>query len=60
MEGIIIVINPGSTTTRMALFKGKEKIAEETVNHSREEIAPFENVADQFELRMTRWLTNSN
>jgi len=59
MEGIIIAINPGSTSTRMALFRGSEEIAEETVGHSRDELAPFDNVADQFELRMTqidRWL----
>ena len=61
MEGVIIAINPGSTTTRMALFKDRDKIAEETVSHNREEIAPFENVADQFEMRMTKidqWLSS--
>ena len=60
MEGVIIAINPGSTSTRMALFKGKERIADETVQHDSAELAPFNNVADQFDLRMARidkWLT---
>jgi len=60
MEEIIIVINPGSTSTKMALFKGKERFSEETVSHPPEELAAFDNVADQFSLRMKNidnWLT---
>lgn len=52
MDEIIIVINPGSTSTKMALFRGKEKIAEANITHPSEQQAAFENVADQFELRM--------
>jgi len=52
MAGIIIVINPGSTSTKMALFEGSRKIAEESVLHSSDELAAFDNVADQFSLRM--------
>ena len=52
MEEIIIVINPGSTSTKMALFRGTEKIADETVSHPSEQLAAYKNVADQFELRM--------
>jgi butyrate kinase len=59
MEKVIIVINPGSTSTKMALFCGKEKIAEENITHSSEQLAKFDNVAEQLELRMTgieEWL----
>jgi len=52
MEGIIIVINPGSTSTKLAIFRGKEKLAEENITHPSEQLAQFENVADQVELRM--------
>lgn len=52
MEEVIIVINPGSTSTKMALFAGDKITAEETVTHSSEELAKFDNVADQFDLRM--------
>ncbi|MCX6829847.1 MAG: butyrate kinase [candidate division Zixibacteria bacterium] len=63
MEEIIIVINPGSTSTKMALFRAKEKSAETNVTHSSEQLAAFDNVADQFELRMKNideWLASQN
>ena len=52
MDEVIIVINPGSTSTKMALFQGTEKVAEAAVSHPADELDQFENVADQFELRM--------
>ncbi len=61
VEEIIIVINPGSTSTKMALFHKCEKIAEENVTHPSQQLAAFDNVADQFELRMKgidAWLTS--
>lgn len=60
---VIIVINPGSTSTKMALFEGENKIAEETVRHRSEDLSAFDNVADQFELRMKNiedWLESQN
>ncbi|SYZ71848.1 putative butyrate kinase 1 [Candidatus Zixiibacteriota bacterium] len=61
MEEIIIVINPGSTSTKMALFRKRDKIAEENVTHPSQQLAGFDNVADQFELRMKgieAWLSS--
>jgi len=63
MEEVIIVINPGSTSTKMALFASDNMIAEETVSHSSDELARFDNVADQFDLRMkdiNSWLESRN
>lgn len=60
MQGFIIVINPGSTSTKMALFDNGDKFAEENISHPSDELAGFDNVADQFELRMKNideWLT---
>jgi butyrate kinase len=60
MEEIIIVINPGSTSTKMALFNGKERLSEGAVSHPPKELAAFDNVADQFDLRMKNidnWLS---
>ena len=59
MSQKMLIINPGSTSTKVALFDGDKILAEETVRHSREEIARFDNVADQFEYRMAtieQWL----
>ena len=60
MDEVIIVINPGSTSTKVALFRGKERLAEETVSHPADELQDFKNVTDQFDLRMNNidaWLT---
>lgn len=47
----ILVINPGSTSTKLAIFSNHELIAEETIRHSVDEIAQFENVISQTEFR---------
>lgn len=63
MEAVIIVINPGSTSTKMALFAGDKKLSEENISHSSEQLAQFDNVADQFDLRMKdidAWLEGQN
>ncbi len=47
----ILSINPGSTSTKFAIFNNGEEVFEETIRHTREEIAQFENVIAQFEYR---------
>lgn len=51
MPEYLIIINPGSTSTKMALFDGGKKVAEEGVSHDSQELAKFDNVADQYEFR---------
>jgi len=63
MQKVIIVINPGSTSTKMALFEGKSCLAEEAVTHDADQLAAFDNVADQFDLRMKNindWLNSQD
>ena len=48
----ILAINPGSTSTKIAWYNDDKPVWQETINHSSDELAPFENIADQFELRM--------
>ena len=63
MSEYIIVINPGSTSTKLALFDGGKKEAEKNVSHDTKELSKFENVADQFDFRMqeiNRWLNPLN
>jgi butyrate kinase len=50
-EVFIIAINPGSTSTKIAVYKNKECIFEENIKHSNEDLAPFEKITDQFEFR---------
>jgi len=47
----ILVINPGSTSTKVALFSEKRPEAKETLEHPAEELAKHPHVWDQLELR---------
>lgn len=48
---LVLVINPGSTSTKVALFKGDENIIQENLSHSSNEIEKFEKIVDQFDYR---------
>ena len=48
----ILAINPGSTSTKIAWFHDDKPAWQETIIHSSDELAPFENMADQFEFRL--------
>lgn len=63
MPDFLLIINPGSTSTKMALFDAGRKVSEETVRHDSAELAKFDNVADQFERRMLeidKWIGSLN
>lgn len=47
----ILVINPGSTSTKIAVFREKEKILAETLRHSDAELEPFGGVMEQIDFR---------
>ncbi|MFI3283343.1 MAG: butyrate kinase [Rikenellaceae bacterium] len=47
----ILAINPGSTSTKAALFEDKEVLFEMTLRHSAEELSKFSHVIEQLEWR---------
>ena len=47
----VLVINPGSTSTKMGVFEGETCLFQETLRHSAEELAPFAQIMDQVEFR---------
>ena len=47
----LLIINPGSTSTKIAVFHEKECVFKTNIKHSAEEIAPFEHIADQYHFR---------
>ena len=47
----ILVINPGSTSTKIAVFGDEEVLLSSTVKHSTQELQRFSNVIDQYEFR---------
>ncbi len=52
MEDIrILAINPGSTSTKIAVYQNMNPTFVKNITHSSEELAPFEHVADQFHFR---------
>lgn len=52
MEKIkILAINPGSTSTKIAVYHNDKSIFLKTIRHSAEELSVFKNIADQFEFR---------
>ncbi len=51
-EPLILVINPGSTSTKVALFQGVQRAAEDTLLHGREQLARFSTLWDQFDFRL--------
>jgi butyrate kinase len=48
---LILVINPGSTSTKVAVFRDKEPVFTETLRHSTEELSKYKSIIDQFEFR---------
>ena len=47
----ILVINPGSTSTKVAVYCGSERKFSETISHPAQELQPFANVLDQADYR---------
>lgn len=61
MPNQIFVINPGSTSTKLAVTVDGEIRLQETLRHPVEELAQYGTVWDQFEYRLTRikdWASN--
>lgn len=55
----ILVINPGSTSTKVALFREGESIKQKNLNHPNDELEKFEKITDQYDYRKTiilQWL----
>lgn len=50
-KGYILVINPGSTSTKIALYLQGKCISKENLSHSREEIKKYEKIYDQKQMR---------
>ncbi len=47
----ILVINPGSTSTKIAVFEDEKRIYKHSISHSLEELSVYKSIIDQFEFR---------
>ncbi len=53
---LILAINPGSTSTKIAVFENLKPVFQKSIRHSTEELSAFKAVADQFTFRRDRIL----
>lgn len=47
----ILAINPGSTSTKIAVYDDERLMFSENINHSSEELSKFNSIVSQFEMR---------
>ena len=51
MSDMLLIINPGSTSTKIGVFEGEKELFQETLRHSAEEIGKYEKIIDQIDFR---------
>lgn len=53
MKGRILVVNTGSTSTKIGFYDAGEKLFEQNISHSAREISVYASVLDQLDMRRT-------
>lgn len=48
----VLVINPGSTSTKVGLFRGEEEVKSHKISHSREELERYDKISEQYDYRL--------
>ena len=56
----ILAINPGATSTKVAIFNGNEQVFLKNIKHSTEELSQFKTIAEQYEFRKNVILSTLN
>lgn len=51
MSNKLLIINPGSTSTKIGVYEDTKELFEETLRHSSEEIGKYETIFDQINFR---------
>ena len=51
MDYKILAINPGSTSTKIAIYNNETELYKTNITHSNEEIEKYPNIPDQYEMR---------
>ncbi len=52
MRRLILVVNPGSTSTKLALFEDEACLVSETVPHNSSDLAAYSHILDQLPMRL--------
>ncbi|GMG96663.1 butyrate kinase [Tepidimicrobium xylanilyticum] len=59
----VLVINPGSTSTKVAIYDGDVEIKTHKIQHKEDELAKYDSILDQYEYRLNlilNWLDKEN
>jgi butyrate kinase len=48
---LLLIINPGSTSTKIAVYEDDREVLSENISHSTEELAPYAKIVDQKSFR---------
>ncbi|MCF0148210.1 MAG: butyrate kinase [Clostridium sp.] len=51
MSNNLLIINPGSTSTKIGVFQGDKELFQETLRHSSDEIGKYDTIFDQMDFR---------
>lgn len=49
----LLIINPGSTSTKISVFDNEKEILSKTLHHSSDELKDFKSIIDQYDFRKT-------
>jgi len=47
----LLIVNPGSTSTKIGVYDGETLVLEKVLRHQTEELSPFAKIADQYDFR---------
>lgn len=47
----LLIINPGSTSTKIAVYENEEQVFLENISHSTEELSQFSGIGEQYDFR---------
>ncbi len=50
-NSLILAINPGSTSTKIAVYKGSKDLFLKNIKHNQTDLEPFASITDQYEFR---------
>lgn len=51
MKFKMLIINPGSTSTKIGIYENENELSSQTLRHSVEELKPYPNIIDQIDFR---------
>ena len=60
---IVLAINPGSTSTKVAIFKNETLLIDKTIRHTKTDLDKFSSLQDQIPFRkrlITDFLNDNN